>query len=102
MDTFPRDVVFPLDISTTFSINLITDARDLLVSEGVQVPPSPPTETNRSGNQRLLLVRNAGVEAFEKKDNTSGSAAIKHKPPSRYIHGYVRGKYLNINDWIGQ
>ena len=39
------------------------NVRELLISEGVQVPQILPTETNYQGNQRLLLVRNAAVEA---------------------------------------
>ena len=57
----PQDVVFRLDISTTLLKNLIPDMKDLLISEGVQVNPSSPTETNHQGNQKILLVRNAAV-----------------------------------------
>ena len=42
------------------------DAMELLISEGVQVLPNPPTETNHHGNQRLLSVRNASVDAENK------------------------------------
>ena len=33
------------------------------IQQGVQVPPRPPTKNNYQGNQRLLLVSNAAVEA---------------------------------------
>ena len=43
--------------------------RDFLISEGVQVPQRLPIETNHQINQRVVLVRNAAVEA-EKKIRT--------------------------------
>ena len=63
IDALPQDVAFPLVISSTFFKNLSPDVRELLISEGVQVPPMPPTENNHQGNQRLLLVKNTAVEA---------------------------------------
>ena len=66
MDELTQGVVFPLEISATLFNNLIPDARDFLISEGVQVPPRPPTETDNQGNQRLVLVRNASAEAENK------------------------------------
>ena len=57
----PQDVALPMDISETIFNNLSLDVREFLMSEGVQVPPRPPTETNHQGNQRLPLVRNAAV-----------------------------------------
>ena len=59
----PQDVASLLDIAATFFNKLSTEVRDFLISEGVQVPPRPPTENNHLGNQRLLLVRNAALEA---------------------------------------
>ena len=69
IDALPQDVTFPLDIDATFFNNLSPGVREFLISEGVQVTPSPPTETNHQGKQRLLLVRNVEVEA-EKKTMT--------------------------------
>ena len=63
IDELPHDVAFPFDIAVTFFNNLSPYIRDLLISEGVQVLPRPPTEKNHQWNQRLLLVRNAAVEA---------------------------------------
>ena len=63
IDALLQDVAFPLDVSETIFKNLIPDVRYFLISEGVQVPPRPPTETNHQGNQRLILVRNVEVEA---------------------------------------
>ena len=63
IDALPQDVAFILEISATFFSNLSPKVREFLISEGVQVPPRPPTENNHQGNHRLLLVRNAVVEA---------------------------------------
>ena len=52
-----------MDITGTLFNKLIPDVRDFLISEGVQVTQRLPTETNHQGNQRLLLVINASVEA---------------------------------------
>ena len=68
IDALPQDVVFLLDIATNFLNNLSDDVRELLISEGINLPPSTPTETNHQGNQRLLLVRNAVMEAEKKKE----------------------------------
>ena len=43
IDALSQDVTFPLDIATTFFKNLSPDVRGFLISEGVQVPPRPPT-----------------------------------------------------------
>ena len=69
MDSLPQYIAFPLNVDATFFNNLIPDVRELLISEGLQVPLRPPTENNLWGNQRLLLVRNATVES-EKKTKT--------------------------------
>ena len=45
-DALSQDVAFPLDIDATFFNNLNPGVREFLISEVVQVPPSPPTETN--------------------------------------------------------
>ena len=63
IDALPKEVGFLLDIATTFFKNLSPDVRDLLISEGVQVPQRLTTETKHQGNQRLLLVRNGSVES---------------------------------------
>ena len=62
----PQDVVFLLDIASAFFNNLSTDVIDFLISEGVQVPPRPPTINNHQGNQRLLMVKNAAAEVENK------------------------------------
>ena len=46
IDALPQDAVFPLDIAITFFNNFSSYLRELLISEGIQVPPSTPTETN--------------------------------------------------------
>ena len=63
LDALPQEVGFPLDIASTFFNNLSPYVREFLISEGLQDPQILPTETNHQGNQRLLLVRNAAVEA---------------------------------------
>ena len=63
IDALPKDVAFPLDIATTFFNNFGLDVINLLISEGFQVTPRPPTENNNWVNQRVPLVRNAAVEA---------------------------------------
>ena len=63
IDALPQELGLPLDIAATFFNNLSPDVRKFLMSEGVQVPQRMPPETNHQGNQRLLLVRNAAVEA---------------------------------------
>ena len=65
-DALPQDMVFQLDIAATLFNNLIPNVRDLLISEGAKVPPRPSTETNHHGNHRILLVRNAEIEAEKK------------------------------------
>ena len=57
IDALPQEVGFPLDIAATLCKNLRPDAREFLISEGVQVPQILPTETNHQGNQRLILVK---------------------------------------------
>ena len=57
-----------MDIAATFFNNLSPDVRDLLISEGVQVPQRLPTEIDHQRNQRLLLVRNEELKA-EKKNH---------------------------------
>ena len=54
IDALPQDVAFTLEISKTFFNNLGTNVRELLISEGVQVPPRPPTENNQKRNQSLF------------------------------------------------
>ena len=72
----PLDVALPSDISATFFNNLSPDGREFLISEGVQVPPSPPPENNHYGNQRLLLVRNAALEAENKTSTIKAEVKI--------------------------
>ena len=50
VDALPQDVSFQLKIAATFFQNLSPDVREFLVSEGVRVPPTPPTEKNYQGN----------------------------------------------------
>ena len=82
IDALPQDFTFPLDVSGTFFNNLSPDVREFLTSEGVQVPPRPPTETNHQGNQRLLLVINETVKP-EKKFRTTKAAV---QPVSGSLH----------------
>ena len=49
IDALPQDLISLLEISATFFKNLSIKVRELLISEGVQVPPMPPTETNNQG-----------------------------------------------------
>ena len=63
IDALPQDFASPLDIATIFFNKLNLNAREFLISEGVQVPQRPPTENNHQGTQMLLLVRNAAVES---------------------------------------
>ena len=67
--SLPHDVAFPLDIAATFFNKFSPNVRELLILEGVRVPPMSPTENNHKENQRLLLVINATVES-EKKIRT--------------------------------
>ena len=82
IDALPQDFTFPLDVSGTFFNNLSPDVREFLISEGVQVPPRPPTETNHQGNHRLLLVINETVKP-EKKFRTT-KAAVQPVSGSHY------------------
>ena len=81
-DALPQDVAFPLDIAATFFNTLITNVRELLISEMAQVPPRPPTENNHQGNQRLLLVINAAMEAVKKTRTIK--AAVQPASGSRH------------------
>ena len=71
-----------MDIAATFFKNVSPDVREIFISERDQVLPMPPTENNHQGNQTLLLVRNAAVEA-EKNIKTIKAAV---KPASRSHH----------------
>ena len=62
-----------IDIATKFFNKLSPTVRDLLITENLEVPQRIPTKTNYQGNQRLLQVRNAALEA-EKKTTTIKSA----------------------------
>ena len=46
VDALRQGVAFPLEVAATFFDKLIPGVRVLLVSEGLQVPPISPTETN--------------------------------------------------------
>ena len=46
----------------TFFNEFSTKVRKLLISEGVQVPPRIPTETNHQVNQTIILVINTSAE----------------------------------------
>ena len=80
VDALSQNVLFSLDISAIVFNNLIPDVRELLIPEGIQVPPRTPTETNHQGNQRIILARNVVAEA-EKK-----IIAIKSVQPARESH----------------
>ena len=73
IDSLPQEVELPLDITKTFFNNLSPDVREFLISEGVQVPQTLPTETiHNQGSQRILLVINTDLEV-EKKITTKKS-----------------------------
>ena len=87
IDALNQDVALPLDIFATLFNNLGPEVRELLISEGVQAPPRPPTEKNHQGKQRLILVKNAAVEA-EKNTRTIKVAvqpAIGSRHPRKLI-----------------
>ena len=63
---FPQDVVFTLYITATFFKILSPNIREFLISERVQVPPRTITKIDHQGNHKLLLIRNAAVEAENK------------------------------------
>ena len=88
IDALSQEVGLPLDIALTFFNNLSPDVRELLVSEGVQVPQRLPTETNHQGNHRLLLVINIAVEA-EKKIRTI-KASVQPAGGSLYHRTFMR------------
>ena len=103
IDALPQDFFFPLDIAATFFNNLGPDVRQLLISEGVQGPPNPPTENNPQGKQRLLLVRNVAVES-EKKIITIKAAVqpesdIRH--PKTFM-GMIAEKPSTQMDGLGR
>ena len=87
IDALPQDVAFPLDIAATFFKNWSLEVREFLISEGVQVPPRPPTENNHQGNQRLLLVRNSPVE--EEKNIRTIKASVQPSSGSRHTRKFV-------------
>ena len=74
--------VLPLDIAADFFTNLSPNIRELLLPEWLQITPSPPTETNHQGNQRLLLVINASVES----ENKTITTEVADQPASRGHH----------------
>ena len=82
IDALPQYVMLLLDITTTFFKNLSLQVRKLLITEKVQFPPIPLNETNQQENQKIILVRNAAVEA-EKKIITINAAV---QPASRSCH----------------
>ena len=63
IESLLQEVVLLVDIDANFLKKLSPGIRELLISEGVQVHPMLPTETNNQVNQRLLLVRNETAEA---------------------------------------
>ena len=82
IDPIPQDVAFPSDIAATFFNNSSPEVRQFLISEGVQDTPRPPTEKNQQGNQKLLLVRNAAVEA----ENNTKTIKVLVQPGSGSHH----------------
>ena len=46
IDSLLQDMLLPLGVSATFFNNLIPDVRELFISEGLQLNPMPPIETN--------------------------------------------------------
>ena len=82
IDALSQDVAFPLGITETFLNNLIPDVREFLIPEGLQFTPTPPTKNNHQGNQRLLLVINAVVEA----ENNTKTIKVLVQPGSGSHH----------------
>ena len=87
MYVLPQDVAFPLEIAATLFNNLTPYVRELLISEGFQVPPRPPIGNNNQGNQRLLLVRNV-VVGSEKNIKTI-KAAVKPASGGRHTNIFM-------------
>ena len=82
LDAIPQYVVILIDTAEKVFNNLSPNMREFLISEGVQVPPRPPTETNHQGNQMFFLVRNAAVEA----ENKTRTIKALVQPESRIHH----------------
>ena len=103
IDALPHNVALPLDIAVTFFKNFSPDIREFLISEGVQVPPRTPTETNRQGNHRLLLVINEALEV-EKKIIKIKSVVqpASRSCNTRTLMGMICEKTLNKNVWLGK
>ena len=87
IDSLPQDVAFPLEFSSTFFNNLSPNVTELLILEGVQVPPRPSTEKNHQVNQRLLLFRNSSAEA--ENNIITIKAAVKPEIRSRHPRTFV-------------
>ena len=63
IDEIIQDEVFLLDIESTFLNNLSPGVPKFLLEGGVQALTRIPDETINQGNQRLLFVNNAELEA---------------------------------------
>ena len=85
IDAITQDKMFLLDIAATLLTFLSPDVQEFLVSEGVQIPARLTRKTNHQGNQKLLLVKDAAVEA-DKNNRTIKAAfqtvVIVHNPRS--------------------
>ena len=83
IDALPQYVAFSLDINGIFFNNFSPDIRDLLISEGVKVPPRPSNKTKHLGYERILLVINfgSGIRKYY-QCNKSDSATINKNPLS--------------------
>ena len=92
IDAPPQDVVVPLDIAATFLNKLSHHVMEFLIPEGVQVHQSPPTETNKQGNHRLLLVRNAVADT----ENKRITIKMAVKPASRIHHTRI---FMGMLGW---
>ena len=77
LDKIPQDIhSITFGHRRTFFNEFSTKVRKLLISEGVQVPPRIPTETNYQGKQRILLFRRASA----KEENNTKTIKVSVQP----------------------
>ena len=84
-----------MEISAAFFNNLSPDIREFLISEGVQVPPRPPTENNHQEKQKVLLVKNAALKAENniRKINVAVKLESGRRHPRKFM-GMLGGNPL--------
>ena len=82
--------------------NFIPDVPDILVSKRVHVPTIPPVKTNYQGNQRLLLLGNAGVDMDKKirviKSEVPPEYGSRHPRTFMVMLGVIR--LITFQDWV--